>query len=116
MLRHLAIAAMLCVSPCFAEPTADDAAGESASRHDPFVISTDECGASRYTHLVGQGLAMHRASMPADTVVHGLFADGAINPVNAEQAPAPLATLEYRPYRLNVVVDASARIISVGCH
>lgn len=65
------------------------------------VIAGDACGASRFAHLVGEPFAtMHHASLPARTRV---------------VANVAMTTLEYRPERLNLVLDASATITAVGC-
>jgi len=71
-------------------------------RPDPFVISSDVCGASRYAHLLGEPYArLHHASvLPAHSVVAG-----------ARRA----TTLEFRPGQLNVVLDAAGRIVAIGC-
>ena len=70
-------------------------------RHDGFVKSGDECGASRFSHLVGEPYAeRHHAALPADS-----------NVVDGRR----LTTLEYTPARLNVVVNRAGRIIAIGC-
>ncbi len=70
-------------------------------RHDGFVRSGDECGASRFAHLVGEQYAeLHHAALPADS-----------NVVDGRR----LTTLEYTPARLNVVVNHSGRIVAIGC-
>lgn len=70
-------------------------------RHDGFVMSGDECGASRFSHLVGEQYAeLHHAALPANSIV----VDG-----------RRLTTLEYTPARLNVVVNRAGRIIAIGC-
>lgn len=65
---------------------------------DPFVVSGDECGASRYAHLLGEQAELH--AIPANSNV----VDG-----------AHLSTLEYTPARLNVVVNGQGQIIAIGC-
>ncbi len=72
------------------------------ARHDPFVVSDDRCGASRFAHLLGQEYAqVYRASLiPSDS--------------NRLDRIRPI-TLEYTPYRLNFVVGAEGRIIAIGC-
>lgn len=68
--------------------------------YDPFVWAGDECGASRYAHLVGEEIAhLDQAALPESAIVH----------LNT------LTTLEYRPGKLNVVVNASGRIAAIGC-
>ena len=62
----------------------------------------DECGASRYAHLVGREYAQvyHAALLPADSIV---------------QNRSMWRTLEYTPEQLNVVVGAEGRIVAIGC-
>jgi hypothetical protein len=71
-------------------------------RRDGFVISGDECGASRYSSLLGEDYAeLYQASLvPGDS-----------NVVNH----ATLRTLEYEPGQLNIVLDGGGRIIAIGC-
>ncbi len=70
-------------------------------RHDGFVTQSDECGASRYAHLLGEQYAeLHHAALPANS-----------NVVDRGR----LSTLEYTPGRLNVVVNGAGRIIAIGC-
>ncbi len=70
-------------------------------RRDGFVMSGDECGASRFSHLVGEQYAeLHHAALPADS-----------NVVDGRR----LTTLEYTPAKLNVVVNRAGRIIAIGC-
>jgi hypothetical protein len=73
-------------------------AEEMSQNHDPFVVSGDECGASRYAHLLGEQAGLH--AIPANSNM----VDG-----------ARLSTLEYTPARLNVVVNGQGRIIAIGC-
>jgi hypothetical protein len=69
---------------------------------DPFVLSSDACGASRYRDLVGREFAQvyQAAALPADTLI---------------QNRTMVRTLEYTPERLNVVLGGDGRIIAVGC-
>lgn len=69
---------------------------------DRFVISGDECGASRYQHLLGREYARvyHAALLPTDSIV---------------QNRTMRRTLEYTPQRLNVVVGGEGRIVAIGC-
>jgi Peptidase inhibitor I78 family len=69
---------------------------------DRFVVSDDECGASRYQHLLGREYARvyHAALLPGESVV---------------QNRAMQRTLEYTPQQLNVVVGGDGRIIAIGC-
>lgn len=113
MLRHLAIIAALSAGPCFAEtieitPTMRDM--------DPFVTASDECGAARYAHLVGESFVVHRTSLPKNAMVHGPADQRVIDAADLPSTPSLPLTLEYRPQRLNVVLDDAARIISIGCH
>jgi hypothetical protein len=101
-------------TPAFAQE-APHGAGQSA-RHDRFVISNDECGASRFAHLVGQSYAIYRTALPGDAIVHGAGATGAVNISDRVQRPTQAMTLEFRPQQLNVVIDGAARILSVGCY
>lgn len=68
---------------------------------DRFVIAGDECGASAFAHLVGEEfVSLRHAALPAGALV--------LNRV----APS---TLEFRPLRLNVVLDGAGRVTAVGC-
>ncbi|MGE0739698.1 MAG: I78 family peptidase inhibitor [Hyphomonadaceae bacterium] len=70
-------------------------------RSDPFVVSGDACGASRYAHLLGREfVTLHQASLPAQTRI-----------VNAHM----VSTLEYRPERLNLILGGEGRVIVIGC-
>jgi hypothetical protein len=73
-----------------------------AGAQDRFVISSDECGASQYRHLLGREFAQvyQTAMLPRDMTVQngGMF-----------------RTLEYTPHRLRVVLGADGRIITIGC-
>jgi hypothetical protein len=73
-----------------------------APRGDRFVVSGDECGASRYQHLLGREYARvyHAALLPTDSIV---------------QNRTMRRTLEYTPQRLNVVVGGEGRIVAIGC-
>ena len=114
MLRFLACAALLLsASPCFAQsvdtPAAPDGAvvredaGARERPRDPFVISSDACGASRYAHLVGRGAeGPQPISLPRDANVFTRHRISA-------------TTLEYAPGRLNIVLDDAGRVVSVGC-
>jgi len=78
----------------------DDGASQ-AVRQDRFVMQGDECGASRYSHLLGEQYAeLHHAALPANS-----------NVVDRGR----MTTLEYTPARLNVVVNGAGRIIAIGC-
>jgi len=68
---------------------------------DRFVRSGDECGASRYAHLLGERYAELRQAL--------LRSDA--NVVDRTRA----MTLEYRPGQLNLVLDGAGRVIAVGC-
>ncbi len=69
-------------------------------RPDAFVRASDECGASRYAHLVGEQYAkVEHVALPSSAVVHRLH-----------------ETLEYRPGQLNVVLGGDGRIMSIGCY
>jgi hypothetical protein len=97
MLRPIAIAAFLLASGA----AAASAEEEDKFNRQGFVISGDACGASRYAHLVGSEYAtLYHAALPANA-----------NVVNRTM----LRTLEYTPYRLNVVLDLSGKISAVGC-
>jgi hypothetical protein len=118
MLRVLACAAVfLSASPSFAQsidaPAASDGAAvrgddqrdgaAPTTRRDRFVISRDECGASRYAHLVGRvTTGPESISLPKDADVFSGY----------RLAPT---TLEYVPSRLNIVIDHAGRVISVNC-
>jgi hypothetical protein len=113
MLRFLVCAVLFSASPCFAQPVdaqaesdgavvQEDADTQERSR-DPFVISSDECGASRYSHLVGEGV---QSLQPVILPPHAnVFSGNNVAPT----------TLEYVPGRLNIVFDDAGRILSVGC-
>jgi hypothetical protein len=105
MLAAFALA-LASVSAAAQEQPRDNPATEReaapARQDDRFVLSRDECGASRYQHLLGREYARvyHAALLPTDSVV---------------QNRAIRRTLEYTPYRLNVVVGGEGRIIAIGC-
>lgn len=63
---------------------------------------SDECGASRFAHLIGREYAQvyQAALLPADSIV---------------QNRSMVRTLEYTPHKLNVVVGAEGRIVAIGC-
>jgi hypothetical protein len=69
---------------------------------DRFVLSRDECGASRYQHLLGREYARvyHAVLLPAGSAV---------------QNRTMRRTLEYTPQQLNVVIGGDGRIIAIGC-
>jgi hypothetical protein len=108
MLRIALIAAVAfaaCTSAMAEEQAAPDVRSAEAQtadmRRDGFVVSGDACGASRYSHLLGEQYAeLHHASLPANS-----------NVVDRGR----LSTLEYTPARLNVVVNGTGRIIAIGC-
>jgi hypothetical protein len=86
-------------------PRAEDetvTAQESQVRRDGFVITNDECGASRYSHLLDENFAeMYQAALlPNDLNVRGY---------------GQMTTLEFKPGQLNVVVNGEGRIIAIGC-
>jgi hypothetical protein len=94
-----------CASAMAEEQAAPDerSAQEQAAdiRRDGFVWSNDACGASRYSHLLGEQYAeLHHAALPANS-----------NVVDRGR----LTTLEYTPGRPNVVVNGAGRIIAIGC-
>jgi hypothetical protein len=108
MLRHIIVMALMAAaSPAWAEvrpaptQTSDDQNAQTPS-DDRFVVSGDECGASRYRHLLGRDWAqVYQAALaPADSAV---------------QNRPRMRTLEYRPQQLNIVVDGTGRIIAIGC-
>ena len=69
---------------------------------DPFTRNSDECGASRYAHLVGETFAtLQQTALPANALVY--------------RGGANVRTLEYTPSKLNVVLDGSGRIAAIGC-
>lgn len=69
---------------------------------DPFVRTSDECGASRYAHLLGEQFAtLEQAALPANAAV--------------QRAGPNRRTLEYTPGKLNVVLDTAGRIAVIGC-
>lgn len=120
MLRLVAFIALLSAGPCFAqtaEPSPAPSEWPTLSRgyDDPFVIAPDDCNASRFAHLVGESYGLHMASLPAGAVIHGPGQTGAVEAGHVVQFNQTL-TLEYRPRRLNVVLDSDARIMSVSCH
>lgn len=110
MLRSIAFALVLAAgyATAFADPPAPDGApaaeedvAPAPRRDDPFVRYSDECGASRYAHLVGEQYAeVYQASLPASAYVLG---------------SARATTLEYKPGRLNVVLDGRGRIAAISC-
>ncbi len=99
-----AVAFAACASAVAEERRATDDAAEAQTsniRRDAFVVSGDECGASRYSHLLGEEYAeLHHAALPANSNV---------------MDRGRLSTLEYTPARLNVVVNGTGRIIAIGC-
>jgi hypothetical protein len=98
MLRSLLLAPAFFFAACASAP------GQTASSEIPghgFVRASDECGASRYAHLVGERYAeVYQAALPANAFVFG------------RNRPT---TLEYKPGRLNVVLDGYGRIAAIGC-
>ncbi|HYD73320.1 MAG TPA: I78 family peptidase inhibitor [Candidatus Binatia bacterium] len=108
MLRIALVAAVVfaaCASATAEEQAApvERAAEEqtTAIHRGAFVVSGDECGASRYSHLLGEQYAeLHHAALPTNS-----------NIVDRGR----LTTLEYTPARLNVVVNGAGRIIAIGC-
>ena len=110
MFRSFILAAAACMAVTFSAGADEmqsvqpgqDSERVASARHDPFVISDDTCGASRFAHLVGQEYAeVYQASLiPSDS--------------NRLDRIRPI-TLEYTPYRLNFVVNGEGRIIAVGC-
>jgi hypothetical protein len=121
MLRYVAAIVLVSASPCFAQPS--DRMGhaplaeQALNWSDPFVISGDACGASALAGLVGEAYSLHRAAIPESAIVHGPADTSALSEIGAAPArPSAPLTLEYRPARLNVGLDGSARILSVGCH
>jgi hypothetical protein len=86
------------------QPRPPSAQSERAAspRPDPFVISNDACGASRFAHLMGQDYGeLYQASLiPSHS--------------NRYDRIRPI-TLEYTPYRLNFVVNGEGRIVAIGC-
>ncbi len=96
-----ALAAALLSLACACAGPAPATAWSPRALEDRFVIAGDECGAGAFAHLIGEEFtSLQRASLPADALV--------LNRV----APS---TLEYRPLRLNVVLDAAGRVAAVGC-
>jgi len=106
MLSAFALAIASVSAAAQEQPTHDDRATApevtQAREGDPFVVSSDACGASRYRDLVGREFAQvyQTAALPADTLV---------------QNRTMVRTLEYTPARLNVVLGGDGRIIAVGC-
>jgi hypothetical protein len=112
MHRHVALIAVLLATPCAAQTVEPAPSPElrfeeiypraqTIQRDDPFVISGDECGASRYQHLVGEHFpGVIQASLPSDTYVLG---------------HGRVTTLEYRPGRINVTLGGGGQILAIGC-
>ena len=61
----------------------------------------DTCGAARYRELVGSNVAESPLSESADARI---------------VAPDSIVTQDFRPDRLNVIVDADGRITSLECY
>ncbi len=110
MLRPILLTVAACMAVIFSA-SADElqspqprqaSEGAAPAQHDPFVVSDDSCGASRFAHLLGQEYAeVYQASLiPSDS--------------NRLDRIRPI-TLEYTPYRLNFVVNGEGRIIAIGC-
>lgn len=114
MLRHVAVIALLFATPAFAQEAQQ--AGNSTNSRDHFVVSNDECGASRFAHLVGHSYEVYRTALPGDAIVHAGVDSGALNISHRTQHTTQPMTLEFRPQQLNVVIGASAQILSVGCY
>lgn len=92
--------ALLTLACACAGPSPLEAA-PPAALNDRFVIAGDECGASAFAHMLGEEfVSLQNAALPADALV--------LNTV----APS---TLEYRPRRLNVILDGAGRIAAMGC-
>jgi len=110
MLRPIILAAAACLAIAIVAGAEErqtqrpgrDGERVAPARQDPFVISDDTCGASRFAHLLGQNYAqVYQASIiPSNS--------------NRFDHVRPI-TLEYTPYRLNFVVGAEGRIVAVGC-
>jgi hypothetical protein len=115
-MRHLALALILMTSPCFAQSAPEAPQPREPAQTDAFVKTSDECGASRYAHLVGQSYAVHAASLPPGSVIHGGAPAGVVPVDQRVQAATSPLTLEYREQRLNIVLDGAARIVSIACH
>jgi hypothetical protein len=98
----IAAAALAVCSVAMADEQEDAARLELDVRQDGFVVSGDECGASRYSHLLGENYAeLYEAALVPD--------DSAV--VNR----AMLRTLEYTPGRLNIILDGAGRVQAIGC-
>lgn len=96
-----AFAAALLTFACACAGPRPLAAASPAALEDRFVIAGDECGASAFEHLVGEEfVSLPQAALPANALV--------LNRVEP-------STLEYRPRRLNVVLDGAGRIAALGC-
>jgi hypothetical protein len=98
--------AIASVSAAAQDQPRDNRATESEAapvrQDDRFVLSRDECGASRYQHLLGREYARvyHAVLLPAGSAV---------------QNRTMRRTLEYTPQQLNVVIGGDGRIIAIGC-
>lgn len=79
-------------------PIADPAAAPTTAAE---ATAQDTCGAAQYSALVGAPLAA--ASFPADSGIRIIQPDSAV-------------TQDFRPDRINVIVDASGTITSIECY
>jgi hypothetical protein len=112
----VAVTAALLAAPSFAQDLQTGPVQASLTPHDRFVIASDECAASRYRALVGRSYQVYRTVLPADAIVHGAGTNGAVGIAHRTQQTSEPMTLEFRPQQLNVVVDAAAQIVAIGCY
>jgi len=101
------IAALLLVSACASmpetpedpdEPNIVDRTGDVTP---PDTIDVPMCAADQYQMLVGQPIGeVHTDSLPQPLRVYG---------------PDQMVTMDYRPDRMNIVLDADDIVVEVRC-
>lgn len=105
-MRHLIIAAALLMAACApsnttppdgATPPADGAGPQTAAE----ATAQDTCGASGYRSLVGSSLAA--VTLPADANIRII-------------QPDTMVTQDFRPDRINMIVDADGTITGLECY
>lgn len=98
----LALLAAACTPPTADkgdEPTTDPVAAGPQTREE--ATAQDTCGAAAYSAMIGTSIAA--ASFPATPNIRVIMPDS-------------MVTQDFRPDRLNVIVDASGTITSLECY
>lgn len=101
----LVAAALLCAAcspanePQPASPSQTERTAETMPQTADEATAQDTCGASAYRHLIDQNVA-------AVTLPEGVRTIG----------PDTVVTQDFRPDRLNVMLDAEGRIVDLRCY